>query len=78
MKSTQIKLTAEQDAALARLANGLGKEDIIRRAIEEYILRHDTARRLDGLQAARGIWKNRTDIPDLRTLRKSRGNQHLE
>jgi metal-responsive CopG/Arc/MetJ family transcriptional regulator len=71
MVRTQIYLTEDENTAISRLSavSGHGKSEIIRQAIDEFIQRRDTTNRLRKLRAARGIWKDRLDIPDVRQMR---------
>ena len=71
MIRTQIYLTDDENSAISRLSNVLGhrKSELIRQAIDEFIERRDTTNRLKKLRAARGIWADRRDIPDIRQMR---------
>lgn len=71
MVRTQIYITDEENSAISRLSavSGHGKSEVIRQAIDEFIERRDTTNRLRKLRAARGIWKDRVDIPDVRQMR---------
>ena len=71
MVRTQIYLTEEEHSAIARIskASGQGKSEIICGAIDEFISRKDAGAQLRKLRAARGIWKDREDIPDVQVMR---------
>lgn len=71
MIRTQIYLSEEESSAIARLAAvfGKGKSEVIRTAIDEFIERRDAASRLQRLRAAKGIWQDREDAPDVRQMR---------
>lgn len=71
MIRTQIYLTDKQRSELAIIAKNLGKNqsEIIRDAIDLLIDQAGQNRKKTALQKAAGIWKNRTDIPDFRTIR---------
>jgi hypothetical protein len=73
MVRTQIYLTEEENSSISRLSQilGSGKSQIIRQAIDEFILKRETSKRLNALREARGMWADRTDIPDLREQRQS-------
>ncbi len=73
MVRTQIYLTKEENSSIARLSQILGsrKSQIIRQAIDEFILKRETSKRLNALREARGMWADRTDIPQLRAQRQS-------
>lgn len=72
MIRTQIYLTEEENSAIASLSKALGhgKSELIRQAIDEFIDRRDTSNRLKKLRAARGMWAEREDLPDVRQMRK--------
>ncbi|MBM3856954.1 MAG: CopG family transcriptional regulator [Verrucomicrobia bacterium] len=71
MTRTQIYLTTSQNQSLARLAHLLdqGKSELIRCAIDEFLSRRDENNKLKKLRTARGMWKNRKDVLDVRKLR---------
>ena len=71
MVRTQIYITEEENTSIARLSQilGHGKSEIIRQAIDEFIHRRDSTRRLKALQAARGMWADHPDLPDARAMR---------
>jgi len=48
---------------------GHGKSEIIRQAIDEFIHRRDSTKRLKALQAARGMWADHPNLPDARAMR---------
>ena len=74
MIRTQIYLTAEERKKIAALAYELGtsKSELIRNAIDEYIIKKTNLNsdRLAKLQAAKGIWSARNDLPDFISLRR--------
>ncbi|NIA09522.1 MAG: CopG family transcriptional regulator [Nitrospiraceae bacterium] len=71
MIRTQIYLTDKQRSELAIIAKNLGgkQSEIIREAIDRLIDQAGQNRKKTVLQKAAGIWKNRTDLPDFRTMR---------
>ncbi len=71
MVRTQIYLTDRQRAELASIAKTLGKKqsELIREAVDRYIDAAGDRRREMVLKEAAGIWKDRTDLPDFRSLR---------
>jgi hypothetical protein len=71
MIRTQIYITEEESTSIARLSQilGHGKSEIIRQAIDEFIHRRDSTRRLKALQAARGMWADHPNLPDARAMR---------
>jgi hypothetical protein len=56
---------------LANLADRTGKSqsELIREAIDRYFTSGRRADRLTLLQEARGLWKDREDLPDFSALR---------
>ena len=73
MNTTQISLTAPDVALLHDLARQTGKaeDEVVHDALE--LLREQVARReerLAKLHQARGMWKDRDDLPDLREMRE--------
>ncbi len=71
MIRTQIYLTDKQRAAIAVIAEKMGKKqsEIIREAIDLLIDQTGQSRKKMALREAAGIWKNRDDLPDFRTIR---------
>ena len=71
MIRTQIYLTDKQRSELAVIAKNTGKKqsEIIREALDRLIEQTGHSRKESVLQAAAGIWKNRTDLPDFRSMR---------
>ena len=71
MRRTQIYLTDEERKALRVIADRLGQSqsEVIRAAVDQYIVRYQEGNRLDLLRQARGIWKERTDLPDFTAIR---------
>ncbi len=71
MQRTQIYLTTGEAQGVSRVAatTGRKKSEVIREAIDQYLQRLGPQDRLGRLRAARGIWKDRTDI-DLRQIRE--------
>ncbi len=72
MVRTQIYLTEYQRAEIATIANRSGKRrsEIIREALDRFIEQTSRHRREAVLREAAGIWRDRTDLPDLDALRR--------
>ncbi len=64
MNRTQIYLTEEEQNALRAIANlrEATQSEVIREAIDQYIIKHQQAYRVQMLREARGIWADRDDI----------------
>lgn len=71
MIRTQVDLTEQEQEALDALAKTTGKDrgQLIRDAVDRLIQQSSTQRRAAALQQAAGLWKDRTDLPDFRSLR---------
>ena len=71
MIRTQIYLSERQRAELAAISKAFGKKqsELIREAIDRLIDQASERRREIILREAAGIWKDRTDLPDLKTIR---------
>lgn len=71
MQRTQIYLTERQRDDLAALARRAGKNqsELIREAVDRLLDRSNSSGRKFALARAAGMWRDRTDLPDLTTLR---------
>jgi len=71
MVRTQIYLTENQRDELAVIAKTVGKKqsELIRDAIDQLIDQSGSGRRELVLREAAGIWKERKDLPDFKTIR---------
>ena len=72
MVRTQIYLTKEERASLRRASRQTGKSqsELIRQAVDSFVERFNQRDRLECLRQARGMWQGRTDLPELRQLRR--------
>jgi predicted transcriptional regulator len=70
--TTTIVLTAQEENALQRIAQQTGRseDELIREAVAQYIQHYQASHRGQLLQQARGMWRDRTDLPSLETLRQ--------
>ena len=71
MIAAQLKLTEPETEALREMSFRTGKteEQLIREAIHALLDNPENIDRLSLLRQARGMWKDRNDLPDLRELR---------
>ncbi|MFO7767524.1 MAG: ribbon-helix-helix protein, CopG family [bacterium] len=71
MRRTQIYLTEEEREALRLLSEREGRpmSELIREAVDRYIARRSASTREEALRNARGIWRDRDDLPDFERLR---------
>ena len=69
--TTQITLSETESQSIASLSEsrGVTQEEILHQAIEQFLAQHQTQSRLAALQQARGIWRDRDDVPDVAALR---------
>ncbi len=72
MVRTQIYLTQEEHKALKDMAAQTGRKqsELIREAVDRFVAEGAADRRHEALEAACGIWKERTDLPDFQALRR--------
>lgn len=72
MMETQVSLTEQNQQALVEISllTGKSQQELISSAIEELIKSYQQKKRLELMQQAKGIWKDRDDIPSLETLRE--------
>ena len=71
MQRTQIYLSDAERQGLQVLAqqSGRSQSHLIREAIDSFLARHQPQSRLQNLRQGRGLWSQRTDLPDWSSLR---------
>lgn len=72
MTTAQVTLTETENRAIQALSQSAGKsqEEILHEAIAQFLERHQTERRLHALRQARGLWRDRQDLPNAAELRR--------
>lgn len=72
MVTASITLTDQESAALRAIAEEAGKseDELIPEAVRQLVTQFRHGHRREQLQQARGMWKDRTDLPDLEALRR--------
>lgn len=67
-----LHLTEQEQIALQRISENTGKtpDELVHDAIRQLIEQSAHMDRLSLLQQARGMWKNRTDLPTSTDLRR--------
>lgn len=71
MTTAQVTLSESESLAIQAISQSKGKtqEEILHEAIEQFLTQHQVENRLAALRQARGIWRERQDLPDLAALR---------
>jgi len=72
MKRTQIYIPEHLQKKLETLSKSrsTSKSAIIRDAVVQYLERQSNSERKNKLRMGAGMWKNKTDIPNIAKLRK--------
>jgi len=73
MVRTQIYLSKQERVGLSNVSKATGRKqsDLIREAVDMFLGFTQGDRREAVLKEAAGLWKNRNDLPDFTTARKS-------
>ena len=72
MAIAALHLTEQEQTALAAIAQRMGKtpDEVVHDAVKQWIAQFQAEDRLSLLRQARGMWKDRTDLPALTDLRR--------
>ncbi len=72
MLTTHITLTDTESRIIQDITRNTGKsqDDVLHEAIEQFIARFTSQDRRTVLRQARGIWKDREDLPDFEVMRQ--------
>jgi metal-responsive CopG/Arc/MetJ family transcriptional regulator len=75
MIRTQVYITEAEKNGLAAIAkqNGQKQSELIREAIDRLLEQTSESNQQAVLNAVAGMWKDRTDLPDVETIRSSWG-----
>ena len=71
MVRTQVYLTEEEKSSLesTAISQGISQSDLIRRAIDEMLIKTSVVNKSAILDEIAGIWSQRNDVPDIREMR---------
>lgn len=71
MQSNQLTLSPTDSEAVRQLAQCTGKAEaeLLHEAVEKLMQQASAEGRLAALRQARGMWENRTDLPDFKQMR---------
>lgn len=80
MTSTAVTLEEAEYTALSAIARQTGKTEaeVLQEAVQHYIAQFQHANRKQLLQQARGMWRDRSDLPDPAELRRELDREHGE
>ena len=72
MIETELNLTAQERSTLQEISRLTGKteDELIREAVGQLIAEFQQENRLARMQQAKGIWKDRDDLPAFEDLRR--------
>lgn len=72
MMATELNLTEQERSALQEISRLTGKteDELIREAVGQLIVEFQHENRIALMQKAKGIWKERDDLPALGDLRR--------
>jgi hypothetical protein len=72
MALAELHLTEQEQTALKTIAQRLGKtpDEVVHDAVKQLIAQFQAEDRLSLLRQARGMWKDRIDLPSLTDVRR--------
>jgi len=72
MLTAHVTLTDTESRIIQDLTKSTGQtlDDVLHEAIEQFIARSTSQDRSTVLQQARGMWKDRDDLPDFEAMRR--------
>ncbi|MFO1430235.1 MAG: CopG family transcriptional regulator [Candidatus Competibacteraceae bacterium] len=72
MATAELHLTEQEQTTLETMAQRTGKtpNELIQDAVKQLLAQFQSEDRLHLLQQARGMWKDRTDLPSVTGLRR--------
>lgn len=72
MRTAHVTLTDTESRIIQDITKSTGKtlDDVLHEAIEQFIARFTSQDRSTVLQQARGMWKDRDDLPDFEAMRR--------
>lgn len=72
MAIAELHLTEQEQTALETIAQRMGKtpDEVVHDAVKLLIAQFQAEDRLSLLRQARGLWKDRTDLPSVTDLRR--------
>lgn len=73
-------VTEEEKESLSGLSSTTGKKQsqLIREAVDQYIVKSVKTNKLDVIERAAGIWAERDDLPDFGEIRNSWDREHTD
>jgi hypothetical protein len=76
---TSLTLSEQEQTALRTIAQQTGKTeyDLVHEAVAQFIAQFQSTHRRQLLQQAQGMWRDRTDLPDVTALRHEFDRQEL-
>jgi metal-responsive CopG/Arc/MetJ family transcriptional regulator len=77
MIRTQIYLTEKEKKAIEKLSNerNTTQSNIIREAIDEYVVNRESQTQKKSIMDFAGIWKDKKEVPDVREMREGWGRR---